>query len=101
MFFILKVRLPVSSLCPGQLNPRTGGPDVSHLVETKVCEDPVPSTSIGTISLRHLLPWCLCVTFLVIMYFYPFFQALPCLIWDLSSLTQGGICASCRVSMES
>ena len=63
MFFILKVRLPASSLCPGQLNPRTGGPDVSHFIETKVCEDPVPSTSIGTISLRHLLPWCLCYIF--------------------------------------
>ena len=55
MFFILKVRLPVSSLCPGQLNPRTGGPDVSHLIETKVCEDPVPSTSTGTmVSLCYL-----------------------------------------------
>lgn len=85
---------------------------------------PVPSKSIGTISLKafaslvSLLHFGDCqdistlyqqkddwlqmiVTFLVIMYFSPFFKALPWLIWDLSSLTSGGTRASCRGSVES
>lgn len=46
----------------------------------KVCGDPAPSKSIGTISLQYLLISCLCVTFGQLSQFFKL-PSLGCLVW--------------------